>query len=113
MLSTVYSSGLMGIDGFTVTIECNSVQGVPTFDLVGLPDAAVMEARNRIRTACFNSGYRFPSCSLTINLAPAGKRKEGAGFDMALLLAIMRCGGYVDEGVDKELLYSDLLHSTS
>ena len=100
MLSTVYSSGLMGIDGFTVTIECNSVQGVPTFDLVGLPDAAVMEARNRIRTACFNSGYRFPSCSLTINLAPAGKRKEGAGFDMALLLAIMRCGGYVDEGVD-------------
>ena len=100
MLSTVYSSGLMGIDGFTVTIECNSVQGVPTFDLVGLPDAAVMEARNRIRTACFNSGFRFPSCSLTINLAPAGRRKEGSGFDMALLLAIMRCGGYIEQEVD-------------
>ena len=56
MLSVLYSAGLSGIDGYTVTVECNSGNQVPSIEIVGLPDAAVMEARDRIKTACANSG---------------------------------------------------------
>ena len=60
MLSKVYSAGLYGIDGFVVTVEVDGQPRLPEFELVGLPDAAVKEAKNRVRTACENSGYRFP-----------------------------------------------------
>ena len=63
MLSTVYSAGLFGIDGFIVTVECNGMSRIPEFELVGLPDLAVKEAKERVRTACENSGYRFPERS--------------------------------------------------
>ena len=93
MLSTVFSAGLYGIDGYIVTVECNSQARIPEFELVGLPDLAVKEAKERVRTACENSGYRFPEMALTLNLAPADRRKEGSALDISILLAIMRCGG--------------------
>lgn len=99
MLSVLYSAGLSGIDGYTVTVECNSGNQVPSIEIVGLPDAAVMEARDRIKTACANSGYTFPSAELTVNLAPASRRKEGTGLDLSILLAILRCAGYIDANV--------------
>ena len=100
MLSTVYSAGLFGIDGYIVTVECNAQSRIPGFELAGLPDAAVKEAKERVRTACENSGFRFPALELMLNLAPADRRKEGSGFDAAILLGILRCCGVVRQEVD-------------
>lgn len=100
MLSTVYSTGLFGIDGYIVTVECNARSRIPDFQLVGLPDLAVREAKERVRTACENSGYHFPSIELMLNLAPADRKKEGSGFDTAILMGIMRCGGILHQEVD-------------
>ncbi len=100
MLSTVYSAGLYGIDGYIVTVECNAQSRIPGFELVGLPDLAVKEAKERVRTACENSGYRFPALELTLNLAPADRRKEGSAFDTAILLGILRCGGIIRHETD-------------
>lgn len=100
MLSTVFSAGLFGIDGYIVTVECNSQSKIPSFELVGLPDLAVKEAKERVRTACENSGFRFPAMSLTLNLAPADRRKEGSALDTAILLSILRCGGIIRHEVD-------------
>ena len=77
MLSCVYSAGLSGIDGYIVTVESDAKKRIPVFELVGLPDAAVKEAKERVRAACENSGFQFPVLELTVNLAPADKRKEG------------------------------------
>ena len=60
MTSRIYSAGLFGIDGFEVTVECSAWDRIPAFDLVGLPDTAVREAKNRVRSACENSGFVFP-----------------------------------------------------
>ena len=95
MLSTIKSAGIFGIDGFIVNVECNGLPGMHDFHLVGLPDAAVREAYDRVHTACINSGYKFPGLRLMINLAPADRKKEGTGFDIAILLGILRCGGVV------------------
>ena len=95
MLSTVFSAGLYGIDGYIVTVECNSQARIPEFELVGLPDLAVKEAKERVRTACENSGFRFPEMALTLNLAPADRRKEGSALDVSILLSILRCGGII------------------
>ena len=100
MLSTVFGAGLFGIDGYIVTVECNAQSRIPGFELVGLPDAAVKEAKERVRTACENSGFRFPALELMLNLAPADRRKEGSGFDVAILLGILRCCGVVRHEVD-------------
>ncbi len=100
MLSTVYSAGLFGIDGFSVSVEVDSQNRLAEFELVGLPDAAVKEAKERVRTACENSGYPFPECALLINLAPADRRKEGSGFDAAILTGIMATVGIIRPGVD-------------
>ena len=64
MLSKIYAAGLFGIDGFAVTVEVDARENLPAFELVGLPDMAVKEAKERVRTACENSGYRFPELSL-------------------------------------------------
>ena len=95
MLSTLYSAGLSGIDGFIVSVECDSRKSIPAFEIVGLPDAAVKEAKERVRTACGNCGVAFPDLAHVINLAPADRRKEGSAFDMAILLGILRNAGLV------------------
>ncbi|MBO5219016.1 MAG: YifB family Mg chelatase-like AAA ATPase [Clostridia bacterium] len=90
MLSIVYSAGLAGIDGFPVSVECNAQEKIPQFEIIGLPDAAVREAKDRIISAMENSGLEFPSTALTINLAPADRKKEGSSYDLAMLIAILR-----------------------
>ena len=100
MLSTIYSAGLSGIDGFIVSVECDSQKKLFSFELVGLPDAAVKESRERVRTACENSGIRFPSMAHTVNLAPADRRKEGSALDLAILVGILRNAGYVRQERD-------------
>ena len=95
MLSRIYSAGLFGIDGFPVTVEVDAQNRLDYFEVVGLPDAAVKEAKERVRTACENTGYPFPSCSLLVNLAPADRRKEGSGFDVAILTGILSAVGVI------------------
>ena len=75
MTSRVDSVGLSGISGYPVMVECSISSGLPGFELVGLPDAAVRESRERVRAAIKNSGFRFPVSRITLNLAPAGTKK--------------------------------------
>ena len=100
MTSRIYSAGLFGIDGFEVTVECSAWDRIPSFDLVGLPDAAVKEAKNRVRSACENSGYMFPPLDLCVNLAPANLKKEGSGFDLAILISVLQCQGIIPHAMD-------------
>ena len=102
MLSTVYSSGIMGIDGFEVTVECNMQDKLPCFEIVGLPDAAVKEAEKRIQAAIENSGFTFPDSAIVINLAPADMKKEGSTYDMALLTSILHSGGIIKKSISFE-----------
>ena len=100
MLSSVYSAGIFGIDGFIVTVEADGQPRLPNFELVGLPDMAVKEAKDRVRTACINSGYKFPEMTFMLNLAPADRKKEGSAYDVAILLGIMKCAGIVRSDLD-------------
>ena len=100
MLSKIYSCGVFGIDGFLVTVECSAWDRIPRFDLVGLPDTAVKEAKNRVQSACENSGIRFPSLDIMINLAPADVRKEGSAFDLAILIAILKSDRVIPADLD-------------
>ena len=95
MYSKVYGAGIVGIDGFIITVECSARNKLPSFDLVGLPDAAVKEAKERVFNACANSGIRFPVAALTVNLAPADKKKEGSALDLPLLRAILHAGAVI------------------
>ncbi len=100
MLSQVFTAGIFGIDGYIVTVEADSRPKLPNFELVGLPDAAVKEAKDRVRTACENSGFRFPEMSLMVNLAPADRKKEGSAYDVAILIGIMKCAGIIKSDLD-------------
>ena len=93
VISSVYCAGLYGINGFIVTVECSAVKMLPQFEIVGLPDAVVREAKERVRAAAENSGIRFPELSITVNLAPADRKKEGSAFDLAILTGILICAG--------------------
>ncbi len=100
MLSKIFSAGVLGIEGFIVTVECSAWDRVPKFDLVGLPDAAVKEAKGRVRSACENSGFKFPPLELMINLAPANIKKEGSAFDLAITLALLQSDGTIPRSLD-------------
>ncbi len=89
MVSSVRTFGLFGASGFVVTAECFLSGGLPSFEVVGLPDAAVRESKDRVRAAMKNIGAQFPKSRITINLAPAGTKKEGPIYDLPILLAIM------------------------
>ncbi len=100
MLSAAYSAGLCGIEGFPVTVECNQTEKLEGFELVGLPDPAVREAKERVWNACTNSGFPFPYSRITVNLAPADRKKEGSAFDAAILTAIFHSSGIIRRNVD-------------
>lgn len=95
MLANVLSYGLSGIDGFPVTVEVNLSGGLPVFELVGLPDAAVRESRERVRAAMKNSGFGFPDDRLIVNLAPADMKKEGPAFDLAIAVGVIASMGLI------------------
>ncbi len=93
MLARVYAAGLHGVEGFPVTVECNVTNRLEDFVLVGLPDAAVKEARDRIRSAIDNSGYFYPDGEIIINLAPADRKKQGSAYDLSILVGILAASG--------------------
>ncbi len=89
MISYAYTAGLFGIDSYEVTVECHSDTKLSAFEIVGLPDNAIKEAKERVRAACINSRLPFPDKEIIVNLAPADMRKEGSSFDLAILVSIL------------------------
>lgn len=89
MLAVTRTIALIGLEGHVVEVEVDVTRGLPSFNLVGLPDAAVREARERVRAALKNSGYEFPIKRVTVNLAPADVKKEGAGYDLPIAVGIL------------------------
>lgn len=108
MLSKVNSVGLMGIDGFAVSVETDITGGMPGFDIVGLGDAAVKEARERVRSGIKNCGYPFPSKKIVINMAPASMRKEGAGYDLPIAIGIMAATGQIPNPPESSVIIGEL-----
>ena len=92
MLCEVRSLGLTGISGYEVRAECDLSGGLPAFEIVGLPDAAVKEARDRVRAAIKNCGFSFPVSRITVNLAPADHKKGGTVYDLPILVGILAAG---------------------
>jgi len=95
MLAKVLSSALVGIDAIQVDVEVDIAQGLPQFATVGLPDGAVKESKDRVKSALKNSGYDFPNRRITVNLAPADIKKEGASFDLPISIGILSATGVV------------------
>src|SRR5215218_849570 len=96
MLASTATFAIEGVDSHEVTVEVDVRQGLPVFTVVGLPDAAVREARERVRAAMLNSGLEFPLQRITANLAPADLRKAGPSFDLALAIALLTASGQVE-----------------
>ena len=92
MVVTVRSLGLNGIAGYAVSAECFLSGGLPAFDIVGLPDTAVREARERVRAAVKNCGAKFPVSRITVNLAPAGQKKAGTVYDLPIFVGLLAAG---------------------
>ena len=96
MFSSVKSMGVSGVGGYMVAVEVYISNGLPGFEIVGLPDAAVKEARERVRAAIKNNGYRFPVSRMTVNLAPADKKKAGTVYDLPILIGILSATGDIE-----------------
>ena len=95
MYAKLYGATLHGIDGCIITVEVDISQGLPVFDIVGLPNQSVKEARERVRAAIKNSGYEFPMRRIVVNLAPATIRKSSAGLDLAIALGVLFASGQI------------------
>ncbi len=102
MLSLAFSAAMLGIEGYVVRVEADSSPGSPGLTIIGLPDRALGEARERVRAAIFNSGFAFPAGRLLVNLSPADVRKEGPAFDLPIALALTA----IDEQIDRLALQS-------
>ena len=100
MFAKLNSMGIFGMDAFPVSVEIDLSQGLPSFDVVGLPDASVRESRERVRAAMKNCGLDFPVSRITINLAPADIRKEGPIYDLPFLLALLLATGQIDASLE-------------
>jgi len=105
MLSVVKSGGTYGINGYVVDVEVNISQGLPQFTVVGLPDTAVKESRERVRSAIENIGYKFPVKKITVNLAPADVLKIGTLYDLPISIGILASSGIINENDLKDTAF--------
>ncbi|MGN0521183.1 MAG: YifB family Mg chelatase-like AAA ATPase [Eubacterium sp.] len=108
MYAKVKSLGIFGLDAYPVTVECDLSQGLPRFDLVGLPDAAVKESRERVRASIKNCGLDFPVSRITVNIAPADIKKEGAVYDLPVFIAILKASKQLNGDVDSYAFIGEL-----
>ncbi len=104
MLAKVISGALIGIDAYSVEVEVDIAQGLPQFSTVGLPEGAVKESKDRVKSAIKNSGYDFPARRITINLAPADIRKDGTAFDLPIAIGLLSATGIVDPNKLKDYI---------
>ncbi len=105
MLAKVLSYGLSGIDGFPVLVEADIQAGLSKFDIVGLADTAVKESKDRVRAAIKNSGFEYPIDAVTVNLAPADKKKEGPMYDLPIAVSLLVASGKVDFNKIKDVVF--------
>ena len=105
MLSRVLSAAVYGVDGYIVTVETDITHGLSAFNIVGLPDAAVKESQHRVQAAIKNSGFTFPNRKITVNLAPADIKKEGAAFDLPMAVGILAASGILPPGALRDLAF--------
>ena len=105
MLSKTLSSAILGIDAYLMEVEVDISPGLPYFSTVGLPDGAVKESKDRVKSAIKNMGYRFPGTRITVNLAPADIKKEGSAFDLPIAIGILAA----EDHVNKEVLNTHIL----
>jgi len=108
MLAKVMSCAVVGLDGALVEVEVDISAGLPSFSIVGLPDKAVQEARERVRSAIRNSGFRFPGKRLTVNLAPADLKKEGPAYDLAIAVGLLMSSGQLNADVRDSVFVGEL-----
>ena len=104
MISKTYTCSLLGIEAILVEVEVDLSPGLPAFSTVGLPDNIVRESKDRVKTALQNSGYPFPAERITVNLAPAHLKKEGAGFDLPIAAGILGAMGVIKPGRAEEVI---------
>ena len=105
MIATVFSAGIYGIEGYLVTVECGLVNGLPSFELVGLPGAAVKESKERVTTAARSIGMALLPARKTVNLAPADIRKEGAVYDLPILLGLLAAQGNIEQQLPDDSVF--------
>jgi len=109
MLARVYSGALLGIDGLKIEVQVDISGGLPRFDTVGLPEGAVRESKDRVKAALKNQGYPFPDGRVTVNLAPADFRKEGAAFDLPMAVGLLAAQGLAPQaGLESHLIVGEL-----
>lgn len=109
MLSQVISGSLLGIDGYSVDVQVDLARGLPSFATVGLPEGAVRESKDRVKSALKNCGYSFPRERVTVNLAPADVKKTGAGFDLPMAVGLLAAQGVLNsERLNEYMLVGEL-----
>ncbi len=108
MLARVRSCAVVGLEGAIVEVEIDISPGLPAFTIVGLPDTAVQESRERVRAAIRNSGYQFPMKRITVNLAPADLRKEGPAYDLPIAVGILMSSGQVETDTSEMIFLGEL-----
>ena len=109
MLARVYSCAVIGLEGVIVEVEVDTGEGLPSMVIVGLPDAAVQESRERVQAAIKNAGLYFPRKRITVNLAPASVRKEGPAYDLPIAVGVLIAAGHLaPESVDGALVVGEL-----
>ena len=108
MIVKVNTGALCGLDGKHVIVEADFSNGLPSFDIVGLPDASVKESKERVRSAIKNSGFDFPAKRAVINLAPADLKKEGTQFDLPIAISIMAGTGQLNADISEYMFIGEL-----
>ena len=108
MLAKVSSFALLGLEGKRIEVETDISKGLPAYDVVGLPDTAVKESRERVRSAVKNAMLLFPSNKITVNLAPADLKKEGSGLDLAIAICILKASGQVKNAFEDTIFFGEL-----
>lgn len=109
MLARAYSGGTLGINPYLLEVEVHILKGLPQFNIVGLPDPAIKESKERVRSALISSGFEFPNRKITVNLAPAHTKKEGPLYDLAIALGILSAGGKLNpEALGRFILLGEL-----
>ena len=108
MLANAQTCAVVGLDGFVVQVEVDISPGLPVFNIVGLPDAAVQEAKERVRAALRNSGCEFPLRRITVNLAPADLKKEGPAYDLPIAVCMLLSSGQIDSVPERAVFLGEL-----